>query len=230
MIIALLNQLVNVAGVAQNDIYIGDPIRPFTDFLYTRCTAAFPNVHYMDAFGLAGRELATYTGPAAMFYSNHPPECINGVTEPGVEMTDQVADYIYNADYFINLSDLKREGSVGSTLAGKNHFGVMNRSPAHVHDYIHGPNGWETGWGDYNVLVDDLGNKYLGGAYPAVYDRWSLRWFCGPMATSRCRKNGVPCRRTGSPGWPSSLFVSHDPIAMDSVGLDFLIGEVTQGG
>ena len=141
MIISLLNQLVNDAGVPQQDIYIGDPIRPFTDYLYKPCYAAFPNVNYVDSLGQAGRMLATYTNPPCLFYSNHPEECINGVYEPGVEMTDQIADYIYNADYFINFPLLKREGSVGSTICGKNTFGVMNRSPAHLHNYIHGPAG-----------------------------------------------------------------------------------------
>ena len=36
--------------------------------------------------------------------------------------------------------------------------------------------------------------------------------------------------QNGQPWWPSSLLASQDPVALDSVGLDFLIGEVTQGG
>ena len=125
MMVALLNQLVNVAGVPQSDIYIGDPIRPFTDPYYTRCHGAFPNVHYTDPGVWPGVSRPPITTRPALFYSIHPPECIDGNYESGVEMSDRIADYIYNANYFINLSTLKREGTIGQTMCGKNLFGTM---------------------------------------------------------------------------------------------------------
>ena len=237
-IIALLNQLVNVAGVPQQDIYIGDPIRPFTDYLYKPCHAAFPYVNYVDSLGQAGRVLSTYTNPPCLFYSNHPPECINGVWEPGVEMTDQMPDYIYNADYFINMPLLKREtGDVGLTVCGKNTFGMMNRSPAHVHDWclpgsysVPGTSlSWSTGWGTYNVLVDHLGSKNIGGkTLLNVVDGLFGGWTSNGETSMPQKWSTLP--QGGQAWWPSTLLVSQDVIAVDSVALDFLIGEVTQGG
>ncbi|MCP4411178.1 MAG: hypothetical protein GY808_01185, partial [Gammaproteobacteria bacterium] len=46
IILAILDQLVNKAGVAQEDISIGDPGRNFDNLYYDRCTQKFPNVNY----------------------------------------------------------------------------------------------------------------------------------------------------------------------------------------
>ena len=49
--VALLDQLVNVVGVAQSDITIGDPTGLWVNELYNPVHTAFPGVVYMDARG-----------------------------------------------------------------------------------------------------------------------------------------------------------------------------------
>jgi len=210
-IVALLHQLVDVAGVPQEDIYIGDPIRFFIDPLYTRCHAAYPNVHYMDPLGKAGREKATVTSFPVLFYSGHP------------ETNDQLAQFIYNADYFINMALLKRSGPIGGTFCGKNNFGSMGQTPEHIHDFLHGPAGWATGMGTYNGQVDHLGNRYLGGkTLLYMLDGLFAGWWSNTSWSMPVKWNSLGGK------WPSSVFLSQDPVAIDSVGLDMLHSETNE--
>ena len=57
--VALLDQLVNVVGVAQSDITIGDSTGLWVNELYNPLHGAFPNVKYMDARGTLGRTKST---------------------------------------------------------------------------------------------------------------------------------------------------------------------------
>jgi hypothetical protein len=45
---ALLRQLVNVVGVSQSDISVGDPTCYYPNEYYDSCHAEFPNVQYLD--------------------------------------------------------------------------------------------------------------------------------------------------------------------------------------
>ena len=64
-------------------------------------------------------------------------------------MTDQIADFIYNSDYLINLAMLKRESGIGCSLCAKNYFNAMNRSYTHLDGLLHDPDGWgaSSDWG-----------------------------------------------------------------------------------
>ncbi|MFN2305069.1 MAG: hypothetical protein ACK2TV_15165, partial [Anaerolineales bacterium] len=68
LLLALLDQLVNEAGVAQTDITIGDPTGYFVNFLYNPLHDVFPDVHYEDNRGTLGRSKAVYTNPCVEFY------------------------------------------------------------------------------------------------------------------------------------------------------------------
>ena len=59
LMVALLDQLVNVVGVAQSDITIGDSTGLWVNELYNILHGAFPDVNYMDARGTLGRTLST---------------------------------------------------------------------------------------------------------------------------------------------------------------------------
>ncbi|HPS55285.1 MAG TPA: hypothetical protein PLP05_06790, partial [Sedimentisphaerales bacterium] len=61
MTLALLRQLVNVVGVAQSDITIGDPTGMFPNFIYNYLHAEFPYVVYMDNYG------GPYTNPPSPY-------------------------------------------------------------------------------------------------------------------------------------------------------------------
>ena len=79
----MLRQLVNVVGVAQNDIYVGDPLKHIYKHLYEVWHGEFPNVHYLDNSGYAnlGREAVIPSTTAAIYYSDQgtaPDQCLVG--------------------------------------------------------------------------------------------------------------------------------------------------------
>jgi len=55
MVVALLHQLVDVAGVAQENISVGDPTCLWPNAYYNIIHAKYPNVHYVDNSGGSGR-------------------------------------------------------------------------------------------------------------------------------------------------------------------------------
>ena len=62
LILSMLNQLVNNAGVPQANITVYDASRYIGDSIYIPCHAAFPNVNFMDVSGGDGRSQVVYTG------------------------------------------------------------------------------------------------------------------------------------------------------------------------
>jgi len=210
LILSLLDLLVNVAGIEQSDIYVGDPIRLFFDHYWDMCHTAFPDVHYVDWQGTLGRELIQPTPEPAMFYSD------------GTQ-TDMLPQCYINATYMINIGCLKQHDCAGVTFCAKNHFGSMCRDMAmHLHYALPSPtvNGFENlGYGKYRNLVDlmqhkDLGEKTMlfvvdglwGGEFPVSDPApWDMDPFLGD--------------------YPSSLFVSQDHVAIESVCLDFVQAE-----
>ncbi len=225
MVVALLHQLVDIYGIPQQNIYIGDPVRYFLDKMYVPCHASYPNVHYIDCLGQAGRELATYSNGPLLHYSTHPPEIINGIPAPGIEMSDQIADFIVNANYLINLAVLRRESGVGCCLCAKNNLNAMNRSRGAPGQ----PALWQGrlghGVGSYNALVDHMGNQYLGGkTLLYMIDGLFGGWWANGQDSMPEKWNTAPMTNW----WPSSVFASQDPVAIDAVGLDFLLTETNQ--
>jgi hypothetical protein len=67
---SLLNQLVNIVGVEQSDIYFGDPFRRFHDVYWDMLHSDFPNVHFMDGDGYNGREQTTLTSDEILIFSD----------------------------------------------------------------------------------------------------------------------------------------------------------------
>ncbi|MEA3477187.1 MAG: DUF362 domain-containing protein [Bacteroidota bacterium] len=210
LILALLDQLVNIFGVAQEDIYLGDPTRLFFDHYWDMCQGAFPNVHYLDWLGKLGRYKVVSTQNPVMFYSD------------GTQ-NDKLPESYVDASYMINIGCLKQHDCAGVTFCAKNHFGSMCRLWAtHLHYALPSPtaNGFENlGYGKYRNLVDlmqhkDLGEKTFlfiidglwGGDLP-VCD--PLKWQSSPFNND----------------WPSSIMISQDHVAIESVGTDFVMAE-----
>ncbi len=72
-VLAVLKQLVNVVGVAQNNIYIGDPMKHIYKHNYDVWHGQFPNVHYLDHDGYYsayGREQVVASTTAKIYYSD----------------------------------------------------------------------------------------------------------------------------------------------------------------
>ena len=207
-IIALLRQLVNAAGVPQTNIVVYEapntaPTRIIPDRIYSRCVAQFPQVTYADCTGTSGRQLIQWQANAITY--SVPNDC--GRNIPTV---------VVQATYLINMALLKGHSTAGVTLTAKNHYGSIN---AREHTYIRAR---DSGMGSYNPFVDLIGHPHLGGKtllfmidglYGCVnvgstIDAASARW--------NNLFNGQ---------WSASFFLSLDPVAIDSVALDFLRAE-----
>jgi hypothetical protein len=200
----LLWELVNVVGVAQADISIYDTMRRSgMGRVKTACQSDFPNVHYNDGSKVSA---ITFSG--------------------GGIATKNIGTEVANATYLFNMAILKRHGrpdpnwvenmgNTAVTLTFKNHCGTVDNCSS-LHNELRD---WNQPFGSYNPLVDlmasnKVGQKtvlflidglYSGNLWNSTPQKWKLEPFSGD--------------------YPSSLFVSQDPVAIDSVGLDFLRAE-----
>jgi hypothetical protein len=211
MIIALLRQLVGKAGVSETDITVGDTICYFPNEFYDMCHQQFPKVQYLEYLGRFGRT-ATRPSSVPLYWST---PAAAGTT------TDHIPACYVEAEYLINLANLKSHNDMaGVTLCAKNHYGSLGRKPARITDYydLHKDLPFNTpGMGHYRPLVDLMGHKQLGGK--------TLLYMIDGLYAGKHAKEPAP-RKWNSPpfngDWTSSLFVSQDPVAIDSVGFDFL--------
>lgn len=207
--VALLDQLVTKAGIPQDCITLTDPLRYVDDKTYDACHAVFPNVQYEDSEGTAGRVRRQYVSDRIYW---------SGIDESTGETIKPypVARSHVEADYLINLGRLQGHNFAGVSFTAKNWFGSFGITPyLPLHVMIDSP--YQSAEG-YQVLVDLIGHRYLGGK-TLLYILDGLWGF---------RLNG---RTNNPPTWydyppfnhdyPSSLLVSQDPVAIDSVAYDF---------
>jgi len=214
MILALLRQLVHVAGVREQDISVGDPLAEFPNQFYGPLHSEFPNVNYLDHKG--GNPDCPRT---AVQYSSIP---FHWSFRPAGVAQDYVPVSYAEAKYIINMANLKAHTLAGVTLCGKNHYGSLIRRPPEkgYYDMHSSLPGVSRGSGHYRTLVDLMGHAHMGGKtllcmidalYPGVHPSGHTpRKFSSPPFNGR---------------WASSLLASQDPVAIDSVAIDFLRAE-----
>lgn len=140
--------------------------------------------------------------------------------------TSYLPTAVTEAEYVISLANLKGH-TYGITLSAKNHFGSFINSSrisppeaARVHQFLTNHK-----MDSYSVLVDLLANYQLGEKN-VLYMLDAL--ICAPSESISI--SGENSRWQQSPfnnDYTSSVFVSQDPVALDSVGADFLINEPT---
>jgi hypothetical protein len=213
IVLMILRQLVNDCGIEQSGIAIGDPQNPIWGHNYTAWHNEFPDVVYIDKYySDHGRTIIHPTKNDLIFYSDK-------------SQSDKLYDVIENADYMINVANLKPHAIAGITLTAKNHFGSQARDGAnHLHygliaTYKKGfPS--HTGYKKYRVLVDIMGSKYLGRntmlyVIDGIYGGGGSE-LLGPV------KYFMPPFNND---WCSSIFISQDQVALESVCYDFLRSE-----
>lgn len=217
MILALLRQLVNVVGVAESDITVGDTTQFFPNHYWDHCHTEFPNVHYLANNGNLSRR-----GPVSSNGKNCEVPFYWSDPVAGSKRQDYLPVSYAEATYLINFACLKGHSS-GVTLCAKNHYGSFIRLPpaAGYYDlHLSLPNPqWSPGTGHYRAHIDITGHPHLGGKtllylidglYGGYYwEGMPFRWYMEPFGGD----------------WPSSLFASQDPVAIDSVAYDFLLQE-----
>lgn len=211
MTLALLKQLIEVVGVAQEDIYIGDTYRPFRDEHWDKCHSVYPNVHYMDGLGINGREQSQPSGEQLLIFSD------------GQE-TSSIPQHYINATYFINMPCFKTHDTAGLTFAAKNHQGSVLRegdppssqSAMYMH-YAFPQN--NPAVNQFRHLVDYLGHEQLGGKtlLNIVEGIWGGRSWEGYIDKFQM----TPFNND----YVNSLFLSQDRVAIESVCFDFMLEE-----
>jgi hypothetical protein len=211
---ALLRQLIDCAGVAQKDIMVYDAsvgwrVRAIPDRIYKPLHEEFPEVRWMDGQGSPGREKPEWVANGISF------------TSPDVELGNELPKAVIDAVYLVNIALLKGHEMSGVTLCAKNHFGSI-RYPQKDHGkYVTQMKGQ---MGDYSAFVDLMGSPNLGGKtlLYIVDGLYGMQTNVG-MPQDRDR-----WRRLFNGQWSASYFMSQDPVAIESVGLDFLQAEFQQ--
>jgi Uncharacterized conserved protein len=203
---ALLRQLVNVVGVDQADISVGDPTAYYPNEYYDSCHAEFPAVHYVDHAGKFGRTKVEYS-TSPVYWS----------CRPDGKKQDYVARHYSEATYVISLANMKSHLGEGVTLCAKNHYGSLIRLPTDSGYYdLHQSLAFMSPQsGSYRALVDLMGHAHLGGK--------TLLYLVDGLYAGNHNNDTMPHKWPVAPfngGWTSSIFASQDPVAIESVLFD----------
>jgi hypothetical protein len=207
-ILAMLRQLVHHAAIPQNKILVYEAIRVIPDRIYNPCHADFPGVLWMDSRGdgTNGR-LPVNWRKATLGYS---------VTEKNA-CGSSIPELVYQSAYLINMALMKGHPTCGFTLTAKNHYGSIDER-----DHSQYINTHEHKMGIYNPFVDLIATKHLGGK--------TILFMIDALFGTRDANDPVTPEFAAWTNlfdgqWSSSFLMSFDPVAIDSVGLDFLRSE-----
>jgi hypothetical protein len=209
MIVALLRQLTRDAGVRPADITVCDTLAYLVNEYYDILHGEFPGVRYEDYAGKFGR-IQVKSSAVPLYWSSRP----QGAAQ------DYLPTCFAEAQYLINFANLKAHMGTGVTLCAKNHFGSLVRWPVQEGYYNIHPGGFATETRIYRPLVDLMGHAQLGGK--------TVLCLIDGLFSGLHPRDPVPQRMKLPPfngQWPCSLFASQDPVAIDSVGFDFLWSE-----
>ncbi len=233
LVMSLTKQLVEIVGIKENDISFFDANRLIPDPIYDKIHAQYPGVRFVGEEESKGRSKHERDLDMTIPWSQD----LTLEAESGY--TAYLPTCLSEADYFINLASFKGHNYAGVTFCGKNNFGsfcagepgtksAWNAPKAAglhpymtVHDFITGSWKWtfyERPMESYNSIVDLMGHEHVGektllfmiDAFYGTPDEHidyqnSIKWKMAPF----------------NDDWTSSLFVSLDGVAIESVGLDF---------
>jgi len=218
---ALLRQLVEQAGVREEDIIVYDASRLVSDAIFDPCHAEFPKIRFEDRDGGDGRfQVQPDKSVAVRFADPDLPE----------SSRTYLPTCVTRATYLINAAVWKGHSLAGITLCAKNHYGSLYRedagpqdphkgwNPSHLHRTITTPT---RAMGTYNAIVDLMAHKDLGGKtvfylidaiYAAPHQSVApQKWLSPPFDDY----------------WTASVFVAQDPVALESVAVDLFAAEPT---
>jgi hypothetical protein len=210
VVYSLVHQLVTAAGVPGSAITIYDASRYIGDPIYNKIRSN-PDPNFQNITFVVAPDSANNGRIAAVHDSANPLQ-----TKAGTVYLPQC---VTQAKYMINLALLRAHTLCGVTLCAKNHFGTTyfpdgrgwTPSPLHNTCSRNSP------MGSYNCLVDLNGHKHLDGK--------TFLYMIDGLYPARNQTAGVIRFMSFGNDWFSSILTSQDPVAIDSVGLDFLRNE-----
>ena len=208
---AILNQLVNVVGVAQADITMGDPYREFREEYRDLVMSKYPYVYYVDGAGGNGVNKTVPSTEEVLVFSDG-------------QYKSTLPQQFLDAAYVINIPCLKTHNAGGITLIAKNHQGSFlekgddpkSQYAGNMHYSL--PSN-SNGTGKYRHTVDYMGHEETGGK-GLIYivdgiwggedwQGWIKKFKSDPF----------------NDDYPNSILVSQDPVALESVCFDILFNE-----
>lgn len=210
---ALLVSMVEDAGVLPDDITVYDASRNIPQFMQDYCGhGVTQGVHF------AGREECEKDENYPIDWNGN----VNGETT-------YLPTVVTESEYLINLADLKGHSMNGITLTAKNHFGSFINQKSDRDAMIAGLHPFVSAndMGVYTPLVDLTGH-YMLGQKTVLYMLDGI--IVSPGEGSTTSVDGDNTKWQQEPfngGYTASLFFSQDPVAIDSVGADFLGNEPT---
>jgi len=227
-VLAIVRELVDECQVPQENILIGEPMTHVYKSMYDVIHSAYPNVKILDKDGYTnlGRTKSKGWSEPVIYYSD------NEKSMPDAYRDDLMQEMV-DADYMINAAALKAHARNGVSLNAKLHFGSHGNHPGgygYGSFYLHDglictvdndvmTSGVRGQYGMYRVLVDLMGHENIGRntVLFLVDGLWG-----GVEATDMPVKWGMAPFNTD---FPSSIFISQDGVAVESVCLDFLRAE-----
>ncbi len=251
---ALLKILV-AYGVKAEDITVFDASRAFPTYLTEYCSdGALSKVNFvcLDK-GKARDAKADTTKPVLWSFdiANDGHEPVNGYPSYN---TSYYPTCVTEADYLINLSCLRGHYLAGITVSAKNHFGTIMPgfndkngkitfpdpfrtnppSYAGIHKYVAAQDYFmepkelwtcpKRDYGTYTVLVDLLSHRDCG-AKTMLYLCDGLAATIHQQSTLTMSERWYTFAKDGEPGWTGTILASQDPVAIDSVALDYILAE-----
>ncbi len=216
MLYAVVDQLVNVVGVSGGDITIYDAARYIGDPLYDKIRSN-PDPNFQQVT-FAVRPNYVRNGRIGVIQDTANPIRFAGAGVPGGGRAYPPRQ-LTEAKYLINMALLRAHSLFGITACGKNHFGSIYWS--HINSWtpepIHNFGNRSQPMGTYCALVDLIGSPHLGGK--------TLLYMIDAVYGARNQSAEVMQFASFGNKWTSSIFVSQDPVAIDSVALDFVRNE-----
>ena len=207
---ALLDQLVRVAKVPEDMISVYEATRVIPDRVFLKSHQAFPGVRFVDSQG---------DGKNGRFPVEYQKDTLHYSVEKPLVGKD-LPKCVTEATYLVNMSLMKGHPTTGVTLTAKNHYGTVD-----VRDHEVYVNSHSHPMGIYHPFVDMIGSRQLGGK--------TLLFVLDGLYGIRDVNDNVAehghWEKLFHGEWLASIFMSQDPIAIDSVGLDFLRTEFPLG-
>jgi hypothetical protein len=216
---ALVKQLIEVAGVAGSDITITDPSRYISENIYNKVRSNPSDEFRKITF--EQKQAADLPG-----YKTALPDKNNKIyfMMPGGEkMFMYLPQSFSEATYLINLSVVRPHRVFGITSAGKNLFGCVfdPDSAKFIPTRLHAFALWD--YPTPNKMGDPHSNPVLLG-HKTIISKTFL-YLSDGLYTGYNQGSAVKRWSTMENKWFSSILMSQDPVALESVVFDFISSE-----
>jgi hypothetical protein len=213
VVCSFVDQLINVVGVPGSAISVYDSSRYIGDPIVNKVRSN-PDPNFQSVAFVVSPVVAKNGRIGANHDEDNPIHTAAGIA--------YLPRCVTQAKYLINIALMRPHELYGITLCAKNHFGSIRFpstslyqgwTPSPLHNYGLRDNPM----GTYNCLVELNGHRHLAGK--------TLLYFIDALYPAAHQGGNVVKWESFGDDWCSSVFASQDPVAIDSVGLDFLRSE-----